>query len=249
MNGKLGRKAVKTDTRTLKLSYYLTPALPAPPPERDWTSGVTNWGMMLNDTLGDCTIAACAHAVQVWTAARLPSSEYTVADSVVLSAYEAWDGYDPNNHDTDQGGIELDVLTDWKANGLGDHGLEAFAAVNVKNQDEVKTAIDLFGGVYIGLSLPLSAQDQDVWDTASNTPPDQRAPGSWGGHAVFVPAYDVSSLTCVTWGALKKMSWGFFNAYCDEAYALLGANWVQDAPNAPSGFDAAQLMADLALIK
>jgi hypothetical protein len=30
---KLGRKAIKTDTRTLALGDYLTPSLPPPPPQ------------------------------------------------------------------------------------------------------------------------------------------------------------------------------------------------------------------------
>ncbi|MGB6194556.1 MAG: hypothetical protein WBF42_18980, partial [Terracidiphilus sp.] len=34
---KLGRKAIRTDTRTLMLARYLKPGLPAPPPACDWT--------------------------------------------------------------------------------------------------------------------------------------------------------------------------------------------------------------------
>ena len=70
---KLGRKAIKTDSRTLALGDYLTPALPPPPPAKDWTAGITGWGMMLNDNLSDCTIAGAGHAVQVWTANTGPS--------------------------------------------------------------------------------------------------------------------------------------------------------------------------------
>lgn len=54
-NLKLGRKAVKTDSRTLKLAKY-TLALPAAPATCDWTKGITAWGAMLNDQLGDCLI-------------------------------------------------------------------------------------------------------------------------------------------------------------------------------------------------
>ena len=78
---KLGRKAIKTDTRTLVFGDYLTPALPPPPPAVDWTEGIASWGMMLNDTLGDCTIAGCGHAVQVWTANT--GSEATVPDPTI----------------------------------------------------------------------------------------------------------------------------------------------------------------------
>src|SRR6266700_2460889 len=59
-NMKLGRKAIKTDSRTLALGNYLKPSLPPPPPAKDWTCGVTEWGMMGNDKLGDCTIAGVA---------------------------------------------------------------------------------------------------------------------------------------------------------------------------------------------
>ena len=66
MTYRLGRKCVKTDSRTLRLAKY-TADLPTPPASSDWTKGITQWGMMLNDTLGDCTIAGLGHALQVWT--------------------------------------------------------------------------------------------------------------------------------------------------------------------------------------
>ena len=104
----------------------------------------------------------------------------------------------------------------------------------------MKQAIALFGGLYIGLSLPLSAQTQDVWDV--DTSPNGKR-GSWGGHCVFVPDYDATGLTCITWGAPKKMTWPFWGTYCDEAHALLSPNW-----KAPAGFDLAALQADLASV-
>src|ERR1700679_451448 len=111
-NKKLGRKAVLTDTRTMRLSRYFTATLPPPPPAVDWTKGVTAWGDMLNDELGDCTIAGLGHAVQIWTVNA--SKEITVLDAQVLSAYENWCGYNPSDPSTDQGGIELNVLKDFK---------------------------------------------------------------------------------------------------------------------------------------
>ena len=71
------------------------------------------------------------------------------------------------------------------------------------------------------------------------------APGSWGGHAVIIGAYDNNTLTCITWGAPKKMTWSFWDAYCDEAYALLSPDWATGQKAAPSGFDLAALQADL----
>ena len=239
---KLGRKAIKTDTRTLRLAKYLTSSLPVAPDDRNWMGSVTDFGMMLNDQLGDCTIAGCGHAEQIWTLNT--GSELTVADSDILSAYEAWDGYNPADPTTDQGGIELDVLKKFQQQGLAGHKILAFASANVRNVEEIKQAINLFGGVYIGVNLPISAQSQDVWDADSSRDGD---PGSWGGHCVFVPTYDPNGFTCITWGAPKKMTLAFWQEYVDESYALLSPNWVSQ--NSPSGFALDQLQADLSLIQ
>ncbi|MGA2806647.1 MAG: hypothetical protein ABSE87_00865 [Terracidiphilus sp.] len=242
---KLGRKAIKTDTRTLALRDYLTPALPPPPPAADWTKGLASWGAMLNDTLGDCTIAGVAHAVQVWTANT--GSIATVADPTVESYYEKWDGYVPGNASTDTGGIELDVLNNWQKQGFDGHSLLAFADPQVANLVEIRQSIALFGGVYIGLSLPLSAQSQDVWDVVPNGGAKAKK-GSWGGHCVFVAAYDAHGFTCITWGQLKTMTVAFWKKYCDEAHALLSQDWLT-AKGSPDGFNQTQLQTDLSAIK
>jgi len=241
----LGRKSVKTDSRTLQIGDYMGDKLPAPPKSVDWTKGITNWGVMLNDQLGDCTIAGAAHAIQVWTAengkcVRLPNA-------VIEQYYERWDGYKPGDKSTDCGGVELDVLNRWKKEGMAGHRLYAFADPKVKNLREIRQSIALFGGVYISLDLPLTAQKQKVWDARAN-PGEKAKKGSWGGHCVFVPAYDAESFTCVTWGELKKMTVAFWKAYCDEAHVLLSHDWVT-AKGSPAGFDLKQLEADLGLIR
>ena len=235
---KLGKKPRRFDRRTLRLARYLTPALPPPPPAVTNSQGITSWGMMLNDTLGDCTIAGVGHAIQVWTLSQ--GKEVTVPDSTVLQFYEQWDGYNPSNPASDQGGVELDVLNDWRQNGFNGHPLLAFADPDTQDTLHVQQAIALFGGLYIGVQLPISAQTQDVWDV--DTSPNGK-PGSWGGHCVFVPDYDANGLTCITWGAPKKMTWGFWGTYCDEAHALLSPDWQPLA-----GFDMATLQADLTAV-
>jgi hypothetical protein len=242
---KLGRKAIKTDTRTLMLGKYLTSKLPPPPPAADWTKGVTSWGMMLNDNLGDCTIAGVGHAIQVWSAET--GSMATVPDPTIQSYYEKWDGYVAGDPSTDHGGVELDVLTDWRQQGFDGHQLLAFADAKATNLVEIRQSIALFGGVYIGLALPITAQTQDVWDVTKSGGANAK-PGSWGGHCVFVPKYDATSFTCITWGQPKTMTLAFWKKYCDEAHTLLGQNWL-NAKGSPAGFDQAQLQADLAAIK
>ena len=238
---KLGKKARKYDRRTLRLARYLTPALPPPPASVDNTQGVAAWGMMLNDQLGDCTIAGCGHAVQIWTLSA--GSEVTLPDSTILEYYETFDGYNPSDPSTDQGGIELDVLKDWKNQGLAGYPLSAYVSVDPQDTSHVASAIELFGGLYIGLLLPLSAQNQSPWDYVPDGSAGDPTPGSWGGHCVFVVGYDQEGLTCITWGQLQKMSFDFWEQYCDEAYALLSPNWQP-----PAGFDMPTLQADLQLV-
>jgi hypothetical protein len=208
---------------------------------------------MLNDNLGDCTIAACGHAAQIWTANT--GEELTVSDAIILGAYEKWCGYQPNNPNTDNGGIELDVLKDFMKDGLGGVGLDAFTTVNINNLSIVKACIMLLGGVYIGLNMPLSAQNQDVWDLVPDAEDNPNAqPGSWGGHAVFVPAYDgdvrtVHHLTAISWGQLFPMTKPFWEAYVDEGYGLVSPAWIGANGQSPGGFDLAQLLADRSAIK
>lgn len=216
--------------------------------------------MMANDTIGDCTCAAAGHMIECWTANL--GDAFTPTNAQITTAYSAVSGYVVGNSATDNGAVELDVLNYWRKQGIGGHKIDAYAALDLNNgahddersrqevQECVKQAIALFGGAYIGLALPLSAQQQTVWDVPSlwSRLRNQDAPGSWGGHAVPVLAYDASGLTCITWGAKKRMTWEFFARYCDEAYAPLSCDWLNAQGNDPCGLDLAQLAADLAEI-
>lgn len=242
-NKKLGRKAVLTDTRTMRLSRYFTATLPPPPAAVDWTKGVTAWGEMLNDELGDCTIAGLGHAVQIWTVNA--SKEITVLDAQVLAAYESWCGYDPKDPSTDQGGIELNVLKDFKAQGFAGHNLTAFAAVLPANQIHVEQAINLFVGLYIGMDIP-----------AYIMPDNGNVPNLWqlnpgadntiiGGHCVYVTGYDQVGPKFISWGANYQMTWAYFAKFVDEAYALISKDFIEASGLSPSGFSLMDLETDL----
>jgi hypothetical protein len=240
---KLGKLAPRKDKRTLKMADYIV-TLPPVPAAVDWSHKLTALGEMCNDKLGDCTCAAAGHAIQTWTGNV--KNEVTPTDKQIVAAYSAITGYTPRDPNSDQGAVELDVLNYWRNKGVGGHKISSYMAVQPKNQAHVKASIFLFGGTYCGLALPNSAQTQDVWDVV---PGPDGAAGSWGGHAVWGLAYDSNFLTFVTWGELKKMTWRFWNAYCDESYALLSSDWFtkklfSQGPS-PSGFDMAALAADL----
>jgi hypothetical protein len=240
---RLGKLEPKHDPRTLHLANYLnTGQLPKIPTQQDWSGKVRNWGMMGNDTLGDCTIAAAGHLIEGWSANA--STELVPTDSAIITAYSAVSGYDPATGANDNGAYELDVLNYWRKQGIAGDRIYAYVSCEPRNHAHVKAGVYLFGGVYIGLALPLSAQNQAIWSVVGG--PNSRA-GSWGGHAVPVVSYDAHFLTVVTWGQLLKMTWGFWDKYCDESYAILSQDFINGG-KAPNAIDWASLQKDLSSI-
>jgi hypothetical protein len=194
----------------------------------------------MNDTLGDCTCAGAGHQIMAWTA---NAGKLAIpADADILNAYETITGYTPSDPSTDQGAVELDVLKYWRGTGIAGHRIGAFAAIPVKRQSAqryAQIAINLFGGIYIGLSLPQSATSpSDVWDVVPNDEIE-------GGHAVNCVAYDADFIYCVTWGQIQKMTWEFYRTYCDEAYAIISADFLNGQGQTPEGFNLDQLNRDL----
>lgn len=242
---RLGRRAPRIDARTLRLGTYLTAGqLPAAPAAYDSGTKVTDWKMFANDVLGDCTCAGILHMLMLWNSQDGPMLQFSDTDAVQL--YSQLCGYVPGKPETDQGGIELDILNAWRKSPILGHSLQAYVTVNPKNWAHVKLAHWLFGTLYLGISLPLSAQNEEVWKDTSGTP------GTWGGHCVVSSAYEDrancladDTLTVITWGEPKKMTRQWLAKYCDELYAPLSPTWLGTDGMAPNGFDGAQLAADL----
>lgn len=229
----------------------LMDSLPAAPPARDWIAAAAaqcggDFRMLLNDRLGDCTIAdGPGHCAQIWTANN--GAMVTPPDADILTGYEKVDGYVEGDPSTDQGGIETDVLAYWKAHGIAGSKLDDWIPVDPRNLDHIRKVVDRYGVAYIGVSLPLTAQDQPIW-TLDISGGAKAEAGSWGGHCVSISAYDSASFDVITWGMRQKMSIDWFLAYCDEAYApLCKALWCPKG-TAPSGYTAADLDADLAAV-
>ena len=242
---RLGKLPVRTDPRTLALARYVDRAkLPKAPAALDLAAPVPDWPMYANDRIGDCTTAAAAHMIEAWTA---PTRGHAVEISqrAVLSAFDRVKQVDPVTGE--EGAVELDVLTYWRRRGIGGHRIGAFARVPRWDHKLVREAAYLFGGVYIGLQLPVTAQHQATWDWTHRLDGPAR-PGSWGGHAVDVVGYDGHGLTVVTWGRLQEMTWAFWDRYVDEVYAVLSVDFVDEAGETPNGFDLAALKADLELV-
>jgi hypothetical protein len=250
---KLGKGTARHDPRALLLSSYITPALPAPPASFDLSTRVgSNWGMMDNDQIGDCTCAAAGHLLMEWTA-NAGKKMFTPTDTQIVAAYSAITGYNPTTGANDNGAQEVDVLNYWRQTGIAGHKIGAYASLEPANHTHIMDSVYIFEGCYIGLQLPISAQAQtqnhQPWSVPPGGTTGNGKPGSWGGHAVPVVAYDARGVTVVTWGALQVMTWSFWEAYCDESYAILSTDYLDGSKKAPQGFDMVQLQADLKDLK
>lgn len=238
---KLGKKPVKKDDRNIQLKSILKKVLPPIPDKFDLDQSYQPayqipTPMFGNDQWGCCVIAGRAHQTLRFEVFE-QSQVLPITTDEVLKQY--WKEGKANcfNPRPDRGLVMLYSLRDWRSNGwaVGMHkyNIYAFAQVHPTDMGECKAGIYLLNGLNIGLNLPVSAQNQSVWDVTSG--PGAEA-GSWGGHCVYVPSYDTQGLTCVTWGYKQKMTWSFFWRYCDEAYAIVD-NKNAFTPNSPVDID------------
>jgi hypothetical protein len=151
----------------------------------------------------------------------------------------------------DIGRLSIDVLNYWRTTGMGGDTIDAYVQINPLDFNEVQTALWLFGGIYSGVALPLTAQQQQKWSVVGNPNLDPASlGGSWGGHAIpIVASIPHYGFTCITWGKKKGMTFKFWNTYVDEAYAVLSGDWISKVKNvAPNGFAFQDLQSDLAKV-
>ena len=249
---KLGRKKRTFNPKIAHMSAILGARKAIiPPPSVDWTHGINNFGIMLNDNLGDCTCAGIYHAIQIWSANTL--IEQTEPDNVVLSLYEQACGYKPGDESTDNGGVEQDLLSYCVntgvplSNGQREKFL-CFIEVDPRNINDVKTTIDEFGLAYIGIDVPNSLYDQNgdpklVWDVDPNDTSTE------GGHCIILVGYDADGATVISWGQKYKMTWAFFRQFTDEVYAIVSQNWINSQGKTPLGLTVEELDNIAATIK
>ena len=237
---KLGKNAARHDPRTFDYARYRT-GTNAAPAQAHWGHGLT-FPMLGNNQYGDCVEAGFAHMVQIW--GDHAGHPFTPTDDETLGAYTAITGFNPSDPNTDKGTDMLTALGYWQSTGLGGQKITAYAKVNPLDQAQVSETIAWFGGAYVGVQLPKSAQDQVGSEWTVTTGPDATA-GSWGGHCIPLCGYNQDTIWCVTWGALQKMTWEFFTTYCDEAFVMLSTDWIAASGQSPSNLAWGQLMADL----
>lgn len=252
---KTGRKVVSPKPK-LQMANYLDPEQVLPYLRRSvgHAIGLNDFKMCANNRLGNCTCAAVEHGLHVIQWQDKHGVDNQEVEQRAVDLY--W-----KTGSQDDGRVCTEVLGYVRQAGYGGdpQAVLGYVGVDNTNMAEVCAAIDIFGGTYIGIDLPIMAQMQRVWHIPSNDAPNDpvEEPGSWGGHCVWVTGYnhlapDNSHLTgeipFITWGMRMYMTQGFWTGYVDEAYAVLSKEWLNKVGKSPRGFDLAALESDLKAI-
>jgi hypothetical protein len=231
---RFGKHAPKHDYRTFLFPSYAA-GLADPPPAYD---SIKHWDpkqfpMDGNDTLGDCTIAAIAHAITVWS--HLIGHRKRPSTSSVIKLYRHLTGGE------DTGLNMLDVLNYLRKHSFDGDKILAFAKLNSRNHKHVKQAIQIFGGVFTGFQC----QEKVIDDFNAGR---KWTPGrlTQDGHAIFTHAYDGDCVSSLTWGSTQLGTWDWWDECVDEAYVILPPEAKQ--PSFAPGFDVKQLEADLQMV-
>lgn len=244
--GKLPPKVYPKDTVRLR-DYLAGPkkALPTPPSTLPAIGRGIDFGMFLNDNLGDCTHASLqGHLEQIHSTragkAERPTDDMILRDYRATGVLQGLGDQDGRYMAGGNGVLDYAKKTGFEqADGTREKIL-GYVSVNWLDDIELRTAIWLFGGVYVGIALPISAYYQiqagKPWGCSSTN----NTPGGWGGHAIIA----TTRVSLITWSKRQSFTDCFRKHYWDECYAVLTHDWTQNTLS-PSGFPMTELVRDL----
>lgn len=236
--GKYGKSGPQFPEGLKELKAYAKKdnPLPSPPSSVDFYAKVAAWPMDGNDRYGDCTMAAAAHCIQQWngiaaTPDPVPSEQDVVSQYLKLT------------HGKDTGLVESNVLSTWKNSGLWQNRILGYAPVNVHDNVSVQQAVYLFGAAYVGIQVPANAESQFEGGKPWTLESGWQKEAIQGGHAIPFVGYDADWLYCITWGAVQKVAWDWWQTYGDEAWAILAQEFRE--AKVVNNIDFDSLLADL----
>ena len=152
---KFGKLPAKHSLKTVALSNYTKMSALAFPPVRAWERPI-ELGMLGNDMVGDCTVAGFYHMLMTQRSVAQAGNPLIVTTEQALADYGAITGYDPTTGANDNGAYCSDVLAYYLEKGR----ILGKASVDFHNVDMVKAAINIFGGLYRGFTVPQSTVDE-----------------------------------------------------------------------------------------
>ena len=252
MSYKYGRRPPK-NAPALRFGSFLRSAAPAYPAGEDYLAKLSDWQLLGNDVAGDCNAVTWANLRRLVTATL--TTEYYPTQAQVWQFYQTQNpGFDPTgSKDTNGPGSSADQGMDVQT-GLeylhttgGPDGVQAvaFAKVDHTNMAEVKAALAIFGGLWLGIQV-LDANQQEfaagqAWTDVAGSPID-------GGHAILGGGYK-TDVRFITWARETRFATSFWNGVV-QGTPLVEEAWIVVWPEHlgttgfEQGVDQAQLAAD-----
>lgn len=205
--------------------------------------------MLGNDMVGDCTAAGIGNHIRATAALGGYQIDVTVADA--LRFYARSTGYTPGNPATDNGGVEVDVLTTALRSGyaLADQTLfPLWGSAQATDLNGIRNITAGLSAAYLGVRLAVADMWVDaagalapVWDTRTPAWQGDPTPGSAGGHCLLLWAYtgtdDTDIVTLLTWGTKQKATWRWLRSRLMEAHGLAWRQLLPLGALTPDGKD------------
>jgi hypothetical protein len=237
---KLGRLPATLPAALSNLDVYAVGKLPTPPA----TCAVPGQSQVArlypidgNATYGNCTIAGVSHLLTAWNLETGEHDAIPDETDIVQTYFDLTGG-------EDTGLNEAEVLKTWHRSGLFGNKIAGYAPVNPKDLLQLHQAVAFYGGCYLGIECPASAQEQ----FANGEPWTYVGSEILGGHCVVALGYGPNGgLHCATWGGIAVLEASFLAHYLDEAYAILPQQMVEHKGD-QLGIDIATLQGDLARV-
>jgi hypothetical protein len=256
-NLRLGRKPAVADDRVPYLhSLRGAAGLPPAPAWANWYAGVGAWRMLGNDSVGDCVLAAIAHATMQFTAYTGEGTERDPTEAEVIAAYSEVTGYDPPDPATDQGTVLLGpggAMQYWHTKGFAFAGarnkVAAYMQLHPTPGAAWQQAIHFFGGLLLGINLPEAIVAGEtvpyLWNNATGPVA--------GGHEIWLCGYQqVEGETyydLVSWGQRCRAPAAFLAAVTDEAVCVYDADSISARGLNGDDFEPSQLYAAMAALR
>jgi hypothetical protein len=224
------------------------------PGGEDYLANLTDWQMLGNDAAGDCNAVTWANLRRLVTA-TLAAPGYYPTQAQVWQFYQTQNpGFDPaGSKDTngpgsqDDQGMDIQTGLEYLHASGGPDGVKAvaFAKVDHTNMAQVKAALAIFGGLWLGIQV-LDANQREFAEGKAWTD----VPGSAidGGHAILGGGYK-TDINFITWAKETRFAESFWNGLV-QGNPLVEESWLVIWPEhlGTTGFEQgvnqAQLAAD-----
>ena len=241
MGYKLGKLEPRKLLSTPAFGDYLDKATSWPGvAPRGWEYAVkpTDLEMLGNDQYGDCAEAGAMHLIQVETANTGKPLHATLKQT--LDLYTAITGFNARESSTDQGTCLIDLLKYWKSEGIKvtdangkvvTHKILGWASLDLNSFAQMRYASDVFGGTYLGIKCPQSAEDDtDNWTYVPDSP-------IMGGHCITGVGQGSAGVHIASWGMFIPATKEFMLNLMDEGYCIVSEAWLNAQGKSPSGLD------------